>query len=317
LMAHGVADLNVGSVQRADRQRSIHGEFHIACARGLLARCGDLFGKIGGGIDALAVFDIEVRHKDHLEDLRNCWSLFEDFGDGVDQLDDQFGHAVSGGGFAAEDHGARRYARIETALELAIKSDRIQRVQVLALVLVQPFHLDIEERLRIDNDAGAFLDKAGQGALVVGFDRLPLSLKTGIDGKGLDAFKLFLQSGYPSIADLAGNQRAQLRIAQHDPAPRRNAIGHIRKLFRHYGVEVAQHVLFEQLAMERRDAIDRVAADAGEMRHAHIPFSGFIDQRQAPEYFVVAWITRAHAVEEVAIDLVDDLQVARQELAKK
>jgi hypothetical protein len=53
------------------------------------------------------------------------------------------------------------------------------------------------------------------------------------------------------------------------------------------------------------------------MRHPHIPFSGFIDQRQAPEYFVVAWITRAHAVEEAAIDLLDDLQVARQELAKK
>ena len=71
LVADRVADLDVGTVQRPDGQRPVHGEFHVAGARRLLACRGDLFRQIGGGIHALAVLDVEVRQEHHLENLRD------------------------------------------------------------------------------------------------------------------------------------------------------------------------------------------------------------------------------------------------------
>ena len=46
-------------------------------------------------------------------------------------------------------------------------------------------------------------------------------------------------------------------------------------------------------------------------------FPGFVDQREAPEKLVVAGITLTHVVQEAAVDLVDDLEVPRQELAEE
>ena len=69
----------------------------------------------------------------------------------VDQLDDQLGHPIAGRRLAAEDHGARRAPAARPSLEPVVERDEVQHVQVLPLVLVQPFHLDVEERLRIDD----------------------------------------------------------------------------------------------------------------------------------------------------------------------
>ena len=71
--------------------------------------------------------------------------------------------------------------------EPVIKGDQVQHVEVLALVLVQPLHLDVEERLRIHDDVGPLLDEAGQSSLVVGLDGSPLHLKVGVTRHRLDA----------------------------------------------------------------------------------------------------------------------------------
>ena len=48
-------------------------------------------------------------------------------------------------------------------------------------------------------------------------------------------------------------------------------------------MKVAQHRSLKKLGMESRNSIDRVAADAREMRHAYVLVSRFIDQREAPK----------------------------------
>ena len=40
--------------------------------------------------------------------------------------------------------------------------------------------------------------------------------------------------------------------------------------------------------VERRDAVDRVAADAGQVRHAHVALAALVDQRQALDQRLVA-----------------------------
>src|SRR5215470_19489411 len=106
-MAYRVADFDVVTVQRADGERAVHGEFHVTRAGRLLAGRGDLFRQIGGRIHAVAVLDVEVRQKHHLENVGDHRLLIDGRGDGVDQLYDQLGHAVSGSRLAAEDHSTR------------------------------------------------------------------------------------------------------------------------------------------------------------------------------------------------------------------
>ena len=65
--AHMLEDLDIGAVQRADGERAVQRELHVAGARGLHARRRDLLGEIGGRNDHLGQADIVVGHEHHLE----------------------------------------------------------------------------------------------------------------------------------------------------------------------------------------------------------------------------------------------------------
>jgi hypothetical protein len=45
-----LADLDVGAVERADGERAVERQLHVAGARGLLAGGGDLLGEVGAGM---------------------------------------------------------------------------------------------------------------------------------------------------------------------------------------------------------------------------------------------------------------------------
>ena len=63
-----------------------------------------------------------------------------------------------------------------------------------------------------------------------------------------------------------------------------------------------------------RHAVDGVAADAGQIRHAHVAFAALVDQRQPRDARFVAPEADARFIEKARVDLVDDLQVPRQQL---
>ena len=44
-------------------------------------------------------------------------------------------------------------------------------------------------------------------------------------------------------------------------------------------VEIVEHGLLHQLRMHRRDAVDAMRADEGEMAHAHPAAAALVDQR--------------------------------------
>ena len=74
----------------------------------------------------------------------------------------------------------------------------------------------------------------------------------------------------PAVADARGDELREAGIAHGDKAARRDAVGDVAKFLRPQLGEIAQHGLLQQLGVELRDAVDRVAADAREMGHAHI-----------------------------------------------
>ena len=93
----------------------------------------------------------------------------------------------------------------------------------------------------------------------------------------------------------------------------------LRNFSGHSVVEVAQHVVLQQLGVQRRDAVDargcrRVARCA--IRTVFSPV--LVDERQpSHERLVVRAPAAAHLVEEPAVDLEDDLEVPRQEVAQR
>ena len=82
-------------------------------------------------------------------------------------------------------------------------------------------------------------------------------------------------------------------------------------------MKIAQHAALEQIGMQRRHAVDRVRADAGQIRHAHALLAGLVDQRQPRHPRLVAAVADAHFVQEPSVDLVDDFEMARQQRAKQ
>ncbi len=113
------------------------------------------------------------------------------------------------------------------------------------------------------------------------------------------------------------DQRAQPRIGQNDPTPGCHAVGDVDELFRGDVVEVAEYGFFQQLRMQRRDAIDRVTSDAGQVRHSYALASLFVDDRQPSDQLIVSWMAEADEVQESPVDLVNDFQMSWQQSAEQ
>ena len=109
----------------------------------------------------------------------------------------------------------------------------------------------------------------------------------------------------------------QRRVAEHEEAARRDAVGHVVEALGPELREVPEHGLPQQLGMQRGNAVDRVAADGREVGHAHALLARLVDQRQARDARVVAGVRAPDLVEEAAVDLVDDLERPRQQAAEE
>ena len=85
----------------------------------------------------------------------------------------------------------------------------------------------------------------------------------------------------------------------------------------HSSAKSRSTVCFSSSEWSCGDAVDRVAADAREMRHAHVARPAFVDEREPREPRVVAGKGGAHFVEEAAVDLEDDLEMPREQRAEE
>ena len=148
LDADFLADLDVGAVHRADRQRAVHLELHVAGAGRFLAGGGNLLRQIRGRIDLLAVGHVEVGQIDDLDEIAHARIAIDDLGGGGDQPDDELGEVVARRRLAAEHEHARLHRELRIGLQPMIETDDVQDVQVLALVFVDALHLHVEDRRR-------------------------------------------------------------------------------------------------------------------------------------------------------------------------
>ena len=78
-------------------------------------------------------------------------------------------------------------------------------------------------------------------------------------------------------------------------------------------VEVLEEGVLEDLRVQLRHAVHAGGPDDGEVGHAHVALAALVDEAHARKTFLVAGEQRGDLAQETSVDLVDDLEVAREE----
>ena len=106
---------------------------------------------------------------------------------------------------------------------------------------------------------------------------------------------------------------ASVGVGEPDEAARRDAVGDVRELAGEELVEVGQHLVAQQLGVQLRDAVDLRAGDGREVGHPHRAVRVLADDRHGADAQLVVAEALAHREEELVVDAVDDLEVARKQ----
>ena len=180
--ANAVAHFDIGAIERADRQRAIQGEFHVAGAGRFGAGGGDLLRQVGCRDDDFRQADAVVRNEHDFELVFQARIVVDRDGDVIDQLDDLLGHVIGRRCLAGKHHRARHPVGIRIGEDAVVTGDHMQHIEQLALVFMDALDLDIEQGRRIERQAEIGRDPVGQAHLVGQFSGAKLRAENGIAG---------------------------------------------------------------------------------------------------------------------------------------
>ena len=311
-----IANFDVGAVEGADGDGAVQRELHVAGAGGLHAGGRYLLGEVGGADQAFGERNAVVRHEYDLETVADDRILVHQACDVVRELDDELGALVAAGRLAGEDLDAVRPRRVRFSPDRLPQRDGFEDVEELALVLMDALDVNVEQRGRLDRDAGQVAKQAREPLLVL---RPHGGVAAGEFRVGRflfqprEAFRIVQHA----VAELLAQQRHQPFVRLEQPAAEADAVGLVDDPRRRNLGEIAEHGLAQKPGVQRRDAVDAMGADEGEMPHADAAVRVLVDQRDAGDEagFGVAALVRGLQVQPV--DQVDDLQVPRQKPAEQ
>ena len=226
----------------------------------------------------------------------------------MNQFDDQLGHEIARRRLGAKNERARNNVQGRVLLQAVIEHDDVKNQQQLALVLVQPFDLDIKHRIGRNVDPGFAGDELGQQLLVLllgGAESLP---KDGVIHERFQLPKL-IQIGDPLVADVLGNQMGKSRIGAEEPAPGGDAVGFVVEFLRPQFREIPQHLVLQKLGVEFGDAVHRAGAHDGQVGHANVFLPCLVDNAHAAQAVILQRPPRGDIPHKPGIDFVNDLQM--------
>ena len=168
-------------------------------------------------------------------------------------------------------------------------------------------------RVRVHDLPGRRLEPVGKLHFGLALGLAEVVAKALVVGQRLELAQL-TEVGDPAVADGLGDGAGERRVGQQQPAPRRDAVGLVvEPLGKHLGQVLDRHRA-QQPGVNGGHAVGAVRADDGEVGHADLACRALLDQAHAGETAFVAGEARADLVEQAAVDLVDDLQMARQQV---
>ena len=156
--------------------------------------------------------------------------------------------------------------------------DDPEDVQQLALVLVNPLDLNVEEGVRSGGHRGVPPDGLGQAGLVLGLDPAEGGPEVGLVGGRAEGIEL-LGVGDPAGTDPVGDEVRQGRVGGEEPAPVGDPVGNADKPVGPEVVEIGNHGFGEESGVEAGHAIHRVTSADGQVGHPDLPGRTFLDNR--------------------------------------
>ena len=168
-------------------------------------------------------------------------------------MDDVFCDHICRSRLRAED-GRYRSRRDLAGLDLQIFVDNVQRIELLAFVLVETFYLDIEDRIRADLQSLCLAQVSAEIFFI-----LVLDLKQPVqDLVIIFICKKFLKLCgvfFVAFADGLVKQRGQTRVAVEQPAAEGDAVCLIVEFLRVDPVEIVQLGILQDLRVQRGNAV--------------------------------------------------------------
>jgi hypothetical protein len=119
----------------------------------------------------------------------------------------------------------------------------------------------------------------------------------------------------PAIADSTRNRRREPGIGQLEPASRRDPIGLVVEALGKYLCEIFDRRLAQKLRVDRGHSVGAVRSDDRHVRHADVVRVTLLNEAHARGASGIIRIPRANVVKQPAVDLEDDLELARNKEA--
>jgi hypothetical protein len=120
----------------------------------------------------------------------------------------------------------------------------VERIEELPLVLVEPLHLDVEDRRGVQVQPQRVPNVVHQALLVELLHRAELVEERGIARQRLEPLEL-IEVPHPPVTDPRGDQRREGGIAEQEPAPGRHSVGLVVEALGEELCEVGKHVALE------------------------------------------------------------------------
>ena len=303
VVAHRLMDFHIGTVLGAEGNSAVHHELHVAGAAGFRACERNLLADFGGGNEFFRHGHAVILQIDHLEFIGYAFVVVDEVGERADELNDLLGEEIAGGCLGAEDIGLGGKGLVGMIKQPLVLRENMQRVEVLALVLMEPLDLHVKDGVGIDENAVVLED-------IVRHFHLALMLDGGELFKNGLVVAILHQTFEPgsildeAVADETGNQFRQFGIALIEPAAMGDAVGDVGEFVRHYGVEVMEHTVLDDLAVQRGNAVDMMAGCHTEVCHLD---PAVADDAHAGDFFIIVAGGDIHFIAEAAVDFTDDL----------
>ena len=307
VVAHCVVNFHVRAVQRAEGDGAVDHKLHVGGAGSLCTRKGDLFADLRRRGEQLCPGYAVVFNEDDAQLLVDARVVVDGIGKADDELENFFCEIVARGCLCAEEERVRGIIRVRVFEQPLVYGENMQRIHVLALVLVQTLDLYVENAVWVNDLALRALNVLGKALLVVQLDLGKLLLHGGIV---LIFHQLLKLSSIvdEAVARQLGDKGSKLRVRLVQPAAMCNAVCDVLKFIRPLGVEVVEHAVLQNFAVQRGNAVRAVCCVYGKVCHAHI---AVVQRGHAPDLaFVHALCT--HLNPEAAVDLFYNLVNTRQ-----
>src|SRR6185369_5414278 len=147
--------------------------------------------------------------------------------------------------------------------------------------LVDALDLDVEDRLRIDTEAGLALEVARERGLAGALVRAPSIANACVLDASLACAPLVAVRDPRVGSDDLVRERAELGVALLDPTARRHAVGLVAEAPRKELIELGEHLLAQQAAVQLAHAVHAEAPDDREVRHAHVALRAMLHDRHS------------------------------------